>query len=270
MKRVTAARRVLRAAAWASPIPSRLRTGRASAACSTRCSPTSHFDERDDEAADDAEDKPIRLAVAGRPNVGKSTLINTWLGEERLVRSTCLRHHARRHHGAVRAPWPKFQLIDTAGLRRKGEVFEAIRSSRWSRRCRPSPTPTSCCCCSTPPRARVRAGRPHRGLRAGKRPRRGAGREQVGRHRRLPAGNAGRSIAQRLGVPEVRPGAAHLGHPPPGPGPVWQSIADARASAFRKMSHAGADPPAARGGRSAGAQAGGAWSRSCATRTRAA
>jgi GTP-binding protein len=96
---------------------------------------------------------PIRLAVAGRPNVGKSTLINTWLGEERLVAFD----QPGTTRDAISVPFERqgqrFELIDTAGLRRKGRVFEASRSSRWSRRCRPSPMPTWCCCCWTPPRA---------------------------------------------------------------------------------------------------------------------
>ena len=77
-----------------------------------------------DEVAD--ADKPIRLTVAGRPNVGKSTLINTWLGEERLVAFD----QPGTTRDAISVPFEragrKFSLIDTAGLRRKGKVFEAI------------------------------------------------------------------------------------------------------------------------------------------------
>jgi GTP-binding protein len=80
-------------------------------------------DEEEDGAA---EDRPIRLAVAGRPNVGKSTLINTWLGEERLVAFDM----PGTTRDAITVPFERdgqrFELIDTAGLRRKGQVFEAI------------------------------------------------------------------------------------------------------------------------------------------------
>lgn len=81
------------------------------------------------DADDDAETHDpsvIRLAVAGRPNVGKSTLINTWLGEERLVAFDL----PGTTRDAISVPFEhagqKFELIDTAGLRRKGKVFAAI------------------------------------------------------------------------------------------------------------------------------------------------
>ncbi|HCL85785.1 MAG TPA: ribosome biogenesis GTPase Der [Comamonadaceae bacterium] len=78
----------------------------------------------DDESEQDQD--VIRLAVAGRPNVGKSTLINAWLGEERLVAFDL----PGTTRDAITVPLErggrKFELIDTAGLRRKGRVFEAI------------------------------------------------------------------------------------------------------------------------------------------------
>ncbi|MBI5334637.1 MAG: ribosome biogenesis GTPase Der [Burkholderiales bacterium] len=81
--------------------------------------------EEEDEDLHDVN-RPIRLAVAGRPNVGKSTLINTWLGEERLVAFDM----PGTTRDAITVPLErngqKFELIDTAGLRRKGKVFEAI------------------------------------------------------------------------------------------------------------------------------------------------
>ena len=80
----------------------------------------------DDEAEDSEQPGVIKLAVAGRPNVGKSTLINVWLGEERLVAFDL----PGTTRDAISVPFErngqKFELIDTAGLRRRGKVFEAI------------------------------------------------------------------------------------------------------------------------------------------------
>ena len=80
----------------------------------------------DDEEEIEIDTSIIKLAVAGRPNVGKSTLINTWLGEERLVAFDM----PGTTRDAITVPFErdgqKFELIDTAGLRRKGKVFEAI------------------------------------------------------------------------------------------------------------------------------------------------
>ena len=80
----------------------------------------------EEDEAESRDDGIIKLAVAGRPNVGKSTLINTWLGEERLVAFDM----PGTTRDAISVPFErngqKFELIDTAGLRRKGKVFEAI------------------------------------------------------------------------------------------------------------------------------------------------
>ena len=79
-----------------------------------------------DEEAEDPDAGVIRLAVAGRPTAGKSTLINTWLGEERRVAFDM----PGTTRDAISVPFErngqKFELIDTAGLRRRGKVFEAI------------------------------------------------------------------------------------------------------------------------------------------------
>ena len=82
---------------------------------------------RDDEPTQEPDaDAPIRLAVAGRPNVGKSTLINAWLGEERLVAFDQPGPTRDAIHVPFERDGQRFELIDTAGLRRKGKVFEAI------------------------------------------------------------------------------------------------------------------------------------------------
>jgi GTP-binding protein len=80
----------------------------------------------DDDEEGAQEEGVIRLAVAGRPNVGKSTLINTWLGEERLVAFDLPGTTRDAIHVPLEHQGQRYDLIDTAGLRRKGKVFEAI------------------------------------------------------------------------------------------------------------------------------------------------
>jgi len=80
-----------------------------------------------DEPADDVDDdEELRIAVVGRPNVGKSTLANRLLGEDRLV----VFDQPGTTRDAVEVPFErndrKYLLIDTAGIRRKARVHEAI------------------------------------------------------------------------------------------------------------------------------------------------
>jgi len=79
----------------------------------------------DDDAAT-APEKPIRVAVVGRPNSGKSTLVNRLLGEDRLV--TGPEAGITRDSIAVDLTWRgrTFQLHDTAGLRRPPKVQEKL------------------------------------------------------------------------------------------------------------------------------------------------
>ncbi|MDP9108903.1 MAG: ribosome biogenesis GTPase Der [Pseudomonadota bacterium] len=75
-----------------------------------------------------AEDlgKRIKIAIVGRPNVGKSTLVNTLLGEERVIAFDM----PGTTRDSIEIPFERggqqYTLIDTAGIRRRGKVFEAI------------------------------------------------------------------------------------------------------------------------------------------------
>ncbi len=70
--------------------------------------------------------KGLRVAIVGRPNAGKSTLINALVGEERVIAFDM----PGTTRDAISIPFERegrrYQLIDTAGLRRRGKVFEAV------------------------------------------------------------------------------------------------------------------------------------------------
>ena len=82
-----------------------------------------HFDPVDPDAEDD---EVIRIAVLGKPNVGKSSLINRLLGEERVIVSDVAGTTRDAIDSTLETDEGKFILIDTAGLRRKSKVKEEI------------------------------------------------------------------------------------------------------------------------------------------------
>jgi GTP-binding protein len=77
-------------------------------------------------AGEEADSDGPRVAIVGRPNVGKSTLVNALLGEERVIAFDM----PGTTRDAISVPFERngreYTLIDTAGLRRRGKVFEAV------------------------------------------------------------------------------------------------------------------------------------------------
>ncbi|PQP01762.1 ribosome biogenesis GTPase Der [Massilia phosphatilytica] len=83
--------------------------------------------QRPEEAEEfDPADYGVKIALVGRPNVGKSTLINTLVGEQRVIAFDM----PGTTRDSIEVPFEKggkhYTLIDTAGIRRRGKVFEAI------------------------------------------------------------------------------------------------------------------------------------------------
>ena len=77
-----------------------------------------------DEDAEEEEHEEIRLAIIGRPNVGKSSLLNKILGEERVIVSPIAGTTRDAIDTELTVDGQKFQIIDTAGIRRKGKTTE--------------------------------------------------------------------------------------------------------------------------------------------------
>lgn len=82
-------------------------------------------EEEDEDARD--RTRPLRLAIVGRPNAGKSTLLNALLGEERMITGP----EPGLTRDAVAVEWTdetggKVRLVDTAGLRKKSRIVEGL------------------------------------------------------------------------------------------------------------------------------------------------
>ena len=92
-----------------------------------------HIEREEEDADDDADspDAPLKLAVVGRPNAGKSTLINRLIGQDRLI--TGPEAGITRDSIAIEWQWEDFEgnlrpvrLIDTAGMRKRAKVQEKL------------------------------------------------------------------------------------------------------------------------------------------------
>lgn len=84
---------------------------------------TSHFNK---DAMEEAEDERPRIAIVGKPNVGKSSMINKLLGEERVIVSDIAGTTRDAIDTAIKHDGKEYVFIDTAGLRRKNKIKEEL------------------------------------------------------------------------------------------------------------------------------------------------
>ncbi len=78
------------------------------------------------EEAEEDDDERIKVAIVGKPNVGKSSLLNRILGEERTIVSDVPGTTRDAIDSDFENEWGKYRFIDTAGMRRKSKVDDAI------------------------------------------------------------------------------------------------------------------------------------------------
>lgn len=78
------------------------------------------------EHEDDQEDARLKFSIIGRPNVGKSSLMNALLNEERVVVSNIAGTTRDSIDSVLKYHGEEYLLIDTAGMRKKGRIFESI------------------------------------------------------------------------------------------------------------------------------------------------
>lgn len=80
-----------------------------------------HFPEKND----DVDDKKIRFSFIGRPNVGKSSIVNAMLGEERVIVSDIAGTTRDSINTEFKTPdGQEFTMVDTAGIKKKGKLYE--------------------------------------------------------------------------------------------------------------------------------------------------
>jgi GTP-binding protein len=89
-------------------------------------------EEGEEEEAEDEENGPLKLAIVGRPNAGKSTLVNKMLGEERMITGP----EAGITRDSISLDWQwqdrPVRLVDTAGLRKRAKVEDKLEKlSAW-------------------------------------------------------------------------------------------------------------------------------------------